>query len=209
MKESLVVFNNSGNNNATWYTTTMIVGVDEVGRGCWAGPVVAGAVLLGAPLPGLRDSKKLSRGQRQQLDVVIRGAASAFGLGWASQTEVDQLGLTAAVGIAMQRAVAQISLPYEAIIIDGNYNFLKDNPKSSCLVKADDTIPAVSAASIIAKVARDAYMAEMAERYPGYAFERHVGYGTALHRQALATLGVSELHRLSFAPIRALLHQAA
>ena len=112
---------------------------------------------------------------------------------------------TKAVQLAMERAVGQITVPYDEIIIDGSLNFLKDNPKASVLVKADDLIPAVSAASIIAKVARDTYMAEAARTYPGYGFESHVGYGTAMHIAALETLGVSEIHRQSYKPIQLLL----
>lgn len=183
----------------------MILGVDEVGRGCWAGPVVAGAVLLDTPMRGLRDSKKLTKLQREKLDVRIRKKAVAFGIGWATPTEIDEIGLTAAVGLAMERAVAEITLPYDELIIDGNYNFLPAMLGSKCIVKADDTVPAVSAASIIAKVARDAYMSNIATQYPGYAFERHVGYGTLAHQAALQALGVCDLHRRSFAPIRTLL----
>lgn len=182
----------------------MIVGIDEVGRGCWAGPLVAGAVLLTAPVEGLKDSKKLSKLQRERLDAEIR-ASAIYGLGWVTPAEIDEIGLTAAVRVAMQRAVAEIDTQYDEIIIDGNLNFLSDNPRSKCLVKADDSIPAVSAASIIAKVARDNYMTEAALKYPGYGFEKHVGYGTALHRTALAELGVHEMHRRSFAPIKVLL----
>lgn len=185
--------------------SNMVLGVDEVGRGCWAGPVVAGAVLLTEPIADLRDSKKLSKRARERLDAEIRVQAAAFGLGWVAHDELDAIGLSAAVGLAMRRAVAAIQVPYDHIIIDGNYNFLADNPKASCLIKADDTIPAVSAASILAKVARDAYMATAALQYPGYAFEQHVGYGTALHRSMLQNLGVSDIHRRSFAPIKALL----
>jgi ribonuclease HII len=183
----------------------MIVGVDEVGRGCWAGPLVAGAVLLAKPIPGLKDSKKLSKKQRERLDVLIRDQAVAYGIGWVEPAEIDALGLTASVRLAMQRAVQQIQAPYDALIIDGNYNFLSDIPLSSCLIKADDTVPAVSAASIIAKVARDAYMAESIAQHPGYGFEKHVGYGTAQHSAALKELGVSIMHRRSFAPIKAML----
>ncbi len=183
----------------------MILGVDEVGRGCWAGPVVAGAVLLDATLRGLRDSKKLTKLQREKLDVRIRKKAVAFGIGWVSPAEVDEIGLTAAVALAMERAVAEITQPYDELIIDGNYNFLPTMARVQCVIKADDTVPAVSAASIIAKVARDAYMGSIASQYPGYAFERHVGYGTAVHQTALQALGVCDLHRRSFAPIRALL----
>jgi ribonuclease HII len=182
----------------------MILGVDEVGRGCLAGPVVAGAVLLDRRIRGLKDSKKLTKLQRERFDVIIRAKAVALGLGWASPQELDELGLTAAVRLAMERAVAEIKLPYNELIIDGNYNFLRTNPKSRCIIKADDTVPEVSAASILAKVARDRYMADMALKYPGYFFERHVGYGTRQHVVALESLGLCDLHRRSFAPIRAL-----
>ncbi|HYH75466.1 MAG TPA: ribonuclease HII [Candidatus Saccharimonadales bacterium] len=183
----------------------MIVGVDEVGRGCWAGPLVAGAVLLAEPLPGLKDSKKLSKKRREVLDAIIREQAVAYGLGWVDPAEIDRIGLTASVRLAMQRAVACITSTYDALIIDGNYNFLHDHPLSSCLIKADDTVPAVSAASIIAKVARDNYMADSSATHQGYGFEKHVGYGTAQHIAALKEHGVSALHRRSFAPIKALL----
>lgn len=183
----------------------MILGVDEVGRGCLAGPLVAGAVVLDKRIRGLRDSKKLTRFQREKFDVIIRAKAMAFGLGWVSPQELDGLGLTAAVRLAMERAVAAIRQPYDELIIDGNYNFLHTNAKSRCLIKADDTVPAVSAASILAKVARDRYMAQAALQYPGYFFERHVGYCTPQHVGALQTLGLCDLHRRSFAPVRALL----
>lgn len=181
-----------------------VLGVDEVGRGCWAGPVVAGAVLFDMPcrIRGLKDSKKLTKIQREQLDTKIRRKALAFGIGWASATEIDALGLTAAVRLAMERAVADIAEQYDELIIDGNYNFLPQYQNVRCVIKADDTVSAVSAASIIAKVARDTYMAEIASKYPGYAFERHVGYGTPAHREALQLLGACDLHRRLFTPIR-------
>lgn len=182
------------------------MGIDEVGRGCWAGPVVAGAVVLKRRIPGLADSKKLTKARRKELDIKIRKQAVAYGLGWVAPAEVDELGLTEAVRLAMRRAVADIQADqYSEIIIDGNYNYLSDNPKSTCLIKADDKIAAVSAASIIAKVARDNYMAEMAATYPDYMFESHVGYGTALHQAALKLHGACDLHRKSYAPIKALL----
>lgn len=183
----------------------MIIGVDEVGRGCWAGPLVAGAVLLDKPLRGLRDSKKLTKLQRTNLDVKIRAKALAFGLGWVAPEELDQIGMTTAVRLAMQRAVAEITLPYDKIIIDGHINYLKEYDRSSCLIRGDDLVPAISAASIIAKVARDTYMADISKQYPGYLFESHVGYGTKHHESALQLLGLTPLHRRSFAPIRAML----
>ncbi len=181
------------------------VGIDEVGRGCWAGPLVAGAVVLGQSIAGLRDSKKLTKKQREKLAAIIEIQAMALGLGWVKPAEIDEIGLTAAVKLAMQRALEQIPVDYDEIIIDGNINFLPDNSKTKAVVRADDSVPAVSAASIVAKVERDKYMAEIAEKYPDYGFDRHVGYGTALHLERLKLHGVSDLHRRSFKPIQALL----
>lgn len=181
------------------------VGIDEVGRGCWAGPLVAGAVILRQPIPGLKDSKQLSKKQRERLAAEIEVQALAFGLGWVSPQEIDELGLTPAVGLAMLRALEQIEDFHDEIIIDGHFNFLSDNPKARAVIKADASVPAVSAASIIAKVARDDYMAKVASQHPNYGFDKHVGYGTALHQERLKLHGVCELHRRSFKPIRALL----
>ena len=181
------------------------VGIDEVGRGCWAGPVVAGAVVLAQPISGLKDSKKLSNQRREKLGFMINEQAAAIGIGWVSAEEVDTIGLTAAVRLAMSRALDQIRVEYDAIIIDGNFNFLADNPKATTIVKADDLIPAVSAASIVAKVARDNYMAELGLQFPHYGFESHVGYGTAKHLAALQAHGVTEHHRKTVKPVAALL----
>jgi ribonuclease HII len=183
----------------------LTIGIDEVGRGCWAGPLVAGAVLLSKPITGLKDSKKLSKRQREQLVPDIEAQAIAFGLGWVTPAEVDALGLTDAVRLAMHRALDQITADYDEIIIDGNLNFMADNPKASTLIKADDTVPAVSAASILAKVARDNYMTELAVQHPDYGFENHVGYGTAAHIKALKLHGVTAHHRKSYKPVAALL----
>ncbi len=183
----------------------MIVGIDEVGRGCWAGPVVAGAVLLSQPIKGLKDSKKLTKIQRERLDAEIRVTAHEFGIGWVTAQEVDKIGLTFAVRLAMIRAFEAIKMPYEQVVIDGSYNFLKDNPKSTALAGADNTVPAVSAASIIAKVARDRFMTEMSRRFVGYGFDKHVGYGTASHQAAINRQGICELHRRSFKPVKAYL----
>ena len=193
-----------------WYegdtiASMLTVGIDEVGRGCWAGPLVAGAVLLDTPIEGLKDSKKLSKRRRETLTEIIQVQSVAFGLGWVTPHEVDQLGLTQAVRLAMERALAAITVPYDEVIIDGNLNFLAHLPKTQELIKADDTVPAVSAASIIAKVARDKYMTALSELYPGYGFEQHVGYGTAAHLAGLRLLGVTDQHRQSFKPIKALL----
>lgn len=183
----------------------LIVGIDEVGRGCWAGPLVAGAVILDKPIDGLKDSKLLSKKERERLAIIINEKALAVGLGWVEAATIDAQGLNVATGLAMKQALDHIKLDYDQVIIDGNYNFLKDNPKSVSLIKADQTIDAVSAASIIAKVARDQYMANQAAQYPNYGFEKHVGYGTKLHLERLKLYGVSSLHRRSFKPVSSLL----
>lgn len=182
---------------------SMIVGIDEVGRGCWAGPLVAGAVLLESEIPGLRDSKKLTKRQREAMSQLVKGSDAIYGLGWVSPAEVDELGLTAAVRIAMERALACITIPFNEVIIDGNFNFLAHMPLTRAIVQADNTVPAVSAASILAKVARDDYMIAQAEKFPGYGFEKHVGYGTAAHAAAMRELGLTPLHRKSYKPVRA------
>lgn len=182
----------------------MILGIDEVGRGPWAGPLVVGAVVLGKEIPGLTDSKKLSKKRREELDVVIREQANGVGLGWVTANEIDEIGLSAALRLATIRAVEQIKTPYHEIIIDGTINFLKQTRKEkfvTTMKKADLLVPCVSAASIVAKVARDAYMADQDLLYPGYGFKSHVGYGTAAHAGAIKKLGVTPLHRLSFAPL--------
>jgi ribonuclease HII len=179
----------------------LLVGIDEVGRGCWAGPLVAGAVLLSDSIPGLRDSKKLSKRQRESLDAEIRVHSLDFGLGWVSPRELDSIGLNNAVKVAMERAIKEIKVTFDQIIIDGNINFLNQDPRSEAVIKADDSVPAVSAASILAKVARDKYMESAALKYPGFGFEKHVGYGTKYHMDALKLHGICELHRLSFKPI--------
>lgn len=185
----------------------MIIGIDEVGRGCWAGPLVASAVLLddSVVIAGLKDSKKLSERRRNLINIEIQKHAQAIGVGWVDSIEVDTLGLTESVRLAMRRALQQIDYEDVDIIIDGNYNFLSDIPRTSALIKADDIVPAVSAASIVAKVARDNYMKEIATKYPKYSFEKHVGYGTKLHRSALEEHGVTEVHRQSYKPIKDLL----
>lgn len=183
----------------------MIVGVDEVGRGCWAGPLVAGAVVLVEPIEGLADSKVLSKKRRVALDKQIRAYAAGYGLGWVWPAEIDEHGLTWAVRTAMERAVAEVSAAYDEIIIDGNYNYLASDPRARAVIKADALLPVVSAASILAKVARDAYMAALGDKYAVYRFATHVGYGTAAHSAALRLHGVSDIHRLSYKPIQVLL----
>ncbi len=192
----------------------MILGIDEVGRGPWAGPLVVGAVVLPEEhtLQGLTDSKKLTAKKRAVLNVEIKSQALGWGLGWVAAEEIDEIGLSAALRLATIRAVESITAPYHEIIIDGTINFLKDTKKGkyvTTMPKADFHVPSVSAASIIAKVARDTYMEEQEQMYPGYGFGSHVGYGTAKHAAALRELGVTPLHRKSFAPIAKLLGSAA
>ncbi len=183
----------------------MILGIDEVGRGPWAGPLVVGAVVLGGvEIEGLTDSKKLTKKRRELLYDEIYERVSGIGLGWVTSEEIDTIGLSASLKLATKRAVQQVTEPYHEIIIDGTINFLSDTPLEqyvTTLKKADLLIPSVSAASIVAKVARDRYMATQDEVYEGYNFASHVGYGTDAHREAITRLGVTPLHRLSFAPL--------
>lgn len=188
-----------------------LLGIDEVGRGPWAGPLVVGACVLREPIEGLNDSKKLTAKRREKLAAEIHEKAYC-GLGWVSAAELDKLGLSAALRKACREAVKAVQAQkpeFNEIIIDGTINFLSDTPLGkyvSVLPKADALVPEVSAASIIAKVARDNYMIKLAEKYPNYGFEKHVGYGTALHRAALEKYGPCEEHRQSFRPIAELAH---
>lgn len=187
----------------------MILGIDEAGRGPWAGPMVVGAVVLGdAVIEGLNDSKQLTKKRREALEPEILEKAAATGIGWVSAAEIDALGLGPALRLATIRAVKAVdaaSVTYDEIIIDGTINFLEETGKGQyveTMPKADGLISAVSAASIIAKVARDRFMAEQDRIYPGYGFAGHAGYGTAKHRAAIDELGVTPLHRLSFSPLK-------
>ncbi|MDR3297955.1 MAG: ribonuclease HII [Candidatus Nomurabacteria bacterium] len=180
-----------------------ILGIDEVGRGPWAGPLLVCACVLHKDIPGLTDSKKLTTKRRTTLAEIIK-ENSSYGFGWISAHELDEIGLSAALRQATHTAVQQIHHPFHEIIIDGTINFLSDTPLTkyvTTLVKADLLIPAVSAASILAKVARDTYMVELSKEYPEYHFEKHVGYGTVTHRKALETHGPCPEHRTSFKPI--------
>ena len=196
----------------------MILGIDEVGRGPWAGPLVVGAVILGGvEIEGLNDSKKLTKKRREDLDRVIREQAAAWALGWVSAGELDDVGMSQALRLATRRAVKQIqaqckenNLAFDEIIIDGTVNFLADTALGryvTVMAKADGLIPSVSAASIIAKVARDQFMTEQDVVYPGYGFASNAGYGVAKHRAAIERLGVTPLHRLSFAPLQKYVHK--
>ncbi|NCO10565.1 ribonuclease HII [Candidatus Saccharibacteria bacterium] len=184
----------------------MILGIDEVGRGPWAGPLVVGAVVLrdGVAIEGLTDSKKLSAKKRVLIAERIKTQAVDWSLGWVPAEEIDELGLSAALRLATVRAVEEITQPYDEIIIDGTMNLLDGTSKAgmvTTLKKADLLIPSVSAASIVAKVARDEYMASQDSVYQGYSFAAHVGYGTKAHATEIETYGLTPLHRRSFAPI--------
>ena len=191
-----------------------ILGIDEVGRGPLAGPLVVGAVILPEEKPEwveeLRDSKKLSIKKREALNEVILREASATGLGWVSSAELDEVGISEALRLATKRAVKSIRKlhrPFSQIVIDGKVNFLRLTSLEkyvSTMPKADDLIKEVSAASIIAKVARDRYMYELDTKYPGYGFSSHVGYGTAKHIAAIAEFGITPEHRKSFEPIKSM-----
>lgn len=193
------------------YRYMKTIGVDEVGRGCLAGPVAAAAVLLDEKsieaLSGLHltDSKAMTKSQRDKAYTVITNSAIVYGVGWVFPLDIDKYGLTEAVRSAMQQAVSAITEDYDEIIIDGNYNFLKDNPKTRTLIKADLTEISVSAASVIAKVERDRYMKEQSMIHVGYGFDAHVGYGTLAHMKALKALGPCILHRRSVKPVAALI----
>ena len=183
-----------------------IAGVDEVGRGPLAGDVVAAAVILDPdrPIPGLRDSKKLSETRRQSLAVEIRHSASAWAIARATVEEIDALNILQASLLAMHRAVRALAPQPAYVLVDGN-RLPRWAYASEPVVKGDDRVPAIAAASILAKVQRDAELMELDARYPVYGFARHKGYPTAAHLSALREHGVSPVHRRSFAPVRALL----
>jgi len=183
----------------------LVAGVDEVGRGPWAGPVVACAVVLdrGRVPRGLDDSKKLARARREALDVEIRDAAQ-IGLGVVSVADIDRLNILQASLEAMRRAIAALPITPDHVLVDGNRLPRLDRP-ATAIVRGDGLSASIAAASIVAKVARDRMMAELARDFPAYGWERNAGYGTAEHRAALESHGVTAHHRRSFAPIATLL----
>lgn len=183
-----------------------VAGVDEVGRGPLAGPVVTAAVILDPahPIAGLADSKALSEKRREALFDEIKEKAKAWSIGRAEVEEIDELNILQATMLAMQRAVAGLEVSPNHVLVDGNR--CPDLPCSSeAIIKGDGKIPAISAASIIAKVTRDREMVVMDEEYPGYGLAGHKGYPTKAHVAALQELGVTPIHRRSFAPVRRLL----
>ena len=184
----------------------IIAGVDEVGRGPLAGAVVAAAVILdpNQPIAGLNDSKKLSAKRREALAIEIRAKALAWGLGRAEVEEIDRINILQATFLAMDRAVQALSITPELLQIDGNRCPPLDYPMQA-IIGGDALIPAISAASILAKVARDAELVVLDAQYPQYGFASHKGYGTREHLAALQTFGVTPIHRRSFAPVKKLL----
>jgi ribonuclease HII len=186
----------------------LVCGVDEAGRGPWAGPVTAAAVILSADrLPeGINDSKALTAKRRETLEGEIKARAVAWGVGFASVEEIAELNILHATGLAMCRAIEAMAVQPAAALVDGNYRF-----KLPCdvetVVGGDGLSLSIAAASILAKTARDRLMVEMDAVYPGYGFAGHKGYNAPVHQEALRTLGPSPIHRRSWAPIRALLDQ--
>jgi ribonuclease HII len=185
-----------------------VAGLDEAGRGAWAGPVCAAAVILPLErddlleaLEGVRDSKDLTPQQRDELLPLVRDIALTVGVGWGEPSEVDEIGIVSATRRAMRRAVAQLENQADALLVD-HMRLPRLNLPQRSLPKADARCLSVAAASIVAKVERDRLMIALEEAFPGYGFARHKGYGTPQHREALARLGPSPIHRMSWKPLR-------
>ncbi len=186
-----------------------MIGIDEVGRGAWAGPLLVVAYRQTGEMPGgIGDSKKIIKKRRESLSHELELCGDR-GFGWVEAQEIDAVGLTAAMHLAVARALAGITAqPDEMIIIDGHINYCpKQFLQVTTVIKADDSVPAVGAASIVAKVARDAHLQKLAVLYPQYGFDRHVGYGTKRHREALQLFGITPEHRQSYKPVRKCLNQ--
>lgn len=191
-----------------WRRPGPVAGVDEAGRGPLAGPVVAAAVILdpARPVEGLVDSKALTAARRESLDREIRACCVALGVGWADAAEIDRVNILQATLLAMRRAVEALAVPPAHVVVDGNrvpdLAGLAFECSCEAIVKADASVAAVSAASIVAKVARDAWMTRLDLEHPGYGFAVHKGYPTAAHLAALDRLGPSPVHRRSYAPVQ-------
>jgi ribonuclease HII len=189
---------------------SLVAGLDEAGRGAWAGPVAAGAVILSPAadlverLKGVRDSKQMTPRQRAFWVERICAVAVAWGVGFASCTEIDACGIISATRLAMGRALEQLEITPHHLLIDALRLPDIDLPQTS-VIKGDVKILSIAAASVLAKTARDAWMVRLDGNYPGYGFARHKGYGTAAHRAALESLGPCAEHRLSFKPLLTLL----
>lgn len=187
------------------HSPVLTCGVDEAGRGPWAGPVTAAAVILdpARPIDGLTDSKKLSEAARDALAPQIRAVAIAWCVAEASPEEIDTLNIREATFLAMTRAIAGLATAPGHILVDGNALPEQLPCPATAIIKGDLTEPAISAASILAKTHRDAQMKAFCDAHPGYGFSRHKGYGTAAHSEALTRLGPCVIHRMTFAPVRA------
>ena len=185
-----------------WDSPGLLAGVDEAGRGPLAGPVVAAAVILDdmAPIKGLADSKKLTERQRERLYDEIRAKALCCSVAQASVTEIDSLNILQATMLAMRRAVQGLRLKPVKVLVDGN-RLPSLDVMAEAVVGGDALVPAISAASILAKVTRDRLLMELHERHPDYGFDRHKGYGTAQHLEALRRLGPLPEHRRTFSPV--------
>lgn len=185
----------------------LTAGVDEAGRGPLAGPVFAAAVILDPqrPIRGLRDSKQLKPGDRERLAVKIRASALAWAIGWADAGEIDVLNILQATLLAMRRALLGLTVLPARICVDGDCcpdgAMLGLDCPMQAIVGGDDSVKVISAASILAKTGRDAFMTRVAGVYPGYGFERHMGYATEDHLARLATIGPCRIHRRSFVPV--------
>ncbi|MGI9169467.1 MAG: ribonuclease HII [Caulobacteraceae bacterium] len=181
-----------------------VCGVDEAGRGPWAGPVCAAAVILKARIAGIDDSKKLTARRREELEPQIKARALAWGVGFASVEEIAVLNILHATGLAMRRAIEAMACAPVFALVDGNYAFPLPCPVKT-VVGGDGVSSSIAAASILAKTARDRLMAQMDERYPGYGFAGHKGYRAPVHARALLELGPCEIHRMAWAPVRSAL----
>ncbi len=184
-----------------------VAGLDEAGRGCWAGPVCAAAVILTPEnkilkkLHGVRDSKQMTALQRAHWSVAIKSCALSFGVGFSTNSEIDRIGIIAATRLAMRRALDFLTIQPNFLLLDYMLLPTLDLPQAS-LVKGDIQSLSIAAASVLAKTERDRLMVEMDGKYPGYGFAQHKGYGTPQHQQNLKRIGASPIHRFSFAPVR-------
>ena len=182
--------------------TDLIAGVDEVGRGPLAGPVVAAAVILDPkkPIDGLCDSKKMSANRRLEMSDKIKSNSLAWSLGRAEAKEIDEINILQASLLAMKRAIELLNIEPDIVLVDGNYT-PSINFKKKAIVKGDSLVPVISAASIIAKVERDNEMIALDKIYPGYGFSSHKGYPTKQHIESLKKLGITDIHRVTFSPV--------
>ena len=174
----------------------MIAGVDEVGRGCLAGPVIGASVILKRPIKGLMDSKRLSSKKREDLNQIII-ENSIFAIGAADSQEIDQINILQASLLAMQRSLEKLDMKPKKVLVDGNHIF-ETSIKIEAIVGGDNLIPSISAASIVAKVFRDRLMMAYSKEFPNYGFDKHKGYPTKLHKEMLKKYGLTRIHRKTF-----------